>query len=193
MNNFYITKKEQRAEAKKNRKIIFLNNKDAHNKLFRKIEKKNFYLNSKIIASFISIKDEIETKSINDSILSSNKILCLPVIDPENDNLIFREYNKNTSFIKNKFDISEPSESSARLIPDLIFTPCLAFDLKGHRIGYGGGFYDKVFSSFKKQNHNFYSLILAFDQQKIDSVISEPKDQRVDFILTEKKLYKINN
>ena len=73
----------------------------------------------------------------------------------------------------------------------LILTPCLAFDLKGYRMGYGGGYYDKTFYKFKQSKQPFVSVAVAFEDQKVDKLISDDKDQKINFILTEKQIYKI--
>ena len=76
------------------------------------------------------------------------------------------------------------------VIPQLFFVPCLGFDLKGFRLGYGGGFYDRTFANLKKLNFNFYSVGFAFDDQKQEKLPTEIFDYKLDFVLTEKELYK---
>jgi 5-formyltetrahydrofolate cyclo-ligase len=76
-------------------------------------------------------------------------------------------------------------------LPDVIFVPCLAFDLSGYRLGYGGGYYDKILSYFNSLKHKFTVVGLAYDNQKVDEVIHDDLDQKLNYILTEKQLYKI--
>ena len=85
----------------------------------------------------------------------------------------------------------QPSDLSKELLPEIILTPCLAFDENGFRLGYGGGYYDKTFSYLKKIKHKFISIAVAFDGQKIDKLVHDKYDQKIDYILTEKKLYKV--
>ena len=75
-------------------------------------------------------------------------------------------------------------------MPDVILTPCLAFDDYGFRMGYGGGYYDRTFAEFKRIGHRFISIVVAFEEQKVDKITTDKFDQRIDYILTEKKLYK---
>ena len=63
--------------------------------------------------------------------------------------------------------------------------------MTGFRLGYGGGYYDKTITYLKKKKHKFISIAIAFDDQKVKSVIHNNYDQRIDYILTEKELYKI--
>jgi len=149
----------------------------------------NFH-NYKIIASFISIKSEISTQILNKFLLDNNKILCLPVIKKNFKILSFIEYNAKTKLIPGKFGIFEPKDLDKELLPEIILTPCLAFDEKGFRLGYGGGYYDKTFTYLKKNKHKFISIAVAFDDQRVSEIIREGHDQKINYILTEKKLYK---
>ena len=73
----------------------------------------------------------------------------------------------------------------------IIFVPCLAFDEYGYRLGYGGGFYDKTIFHLKSIEHNFITIGLAYDEQKVKNVVCDSFDQKLNYILTEKQLYKI--
>ena len=143
---------KQRKIFSKRRENLFVNNIYASKLILQNIKNFNLFIKSKIIASFISIKSEISTKFLNDYILSKDKILCLPVIDKKNGTLFFIKYDLNTKLYPGKYGVMEPKDSNKRLIPDIIFTPCLSFDQKGFRLGYGGGFYDKTFSSRSTRN-----------------------------------------
>ena len=93
--------------------------------------------------------------------------------------------------VSGKFGIMQPSDLSKEFLPEIILTPCLAFDEYGFRLGYGGGYYDKTFFYLKKIKHKFISIAVAFDDQKIDELVHDKYDQKIDYILTEKKLYKV--
>ncbi len=174
----------QRDLIKKNSIIEF--NDNVFNKLqsfidFKKIEN---------VASFISIRSEISTDDLNKKILELNKTLLLPVIKKNLDELVFKKYNLDSKFKIGKFNIPEPESDSEELIPQLFFVPCLGFDLNGFRLGYGGGFYDKTFAKLKNLNLKFYAIGYAFDKQKQVKIPTESFDFKLDFVLTEKQLYK---
>ena len=67
----------------------------------------------------------------------------------------------------------------------------VAFDKYKYRLGYGGGYYDRTFIQLKKIDHPFISVGLAYDDQKINKVSKDYNDQKIDYILTEKRLYTI--
>ena len=89
-----------------------------------------------------------------------------------------------------KFDIKHPDRDSKCTTPDLLLVPCLCFDQFGHRIGYGGGYYDRTLKKLKLSSSKFKSVIVAFNSQEIDKIKIEDNDQKIDYILTEDKLRK---
>ena len=177
----FLTKK--RNLIKKNSSIDF--NTEVFDKLITRINFKEI----KYVASFISIRSEISTVQLNKKIIDLDKILSLPVIDKNSQEIIFKKFNSNENFTLGKFNIPEPPKENKEILPQLIFVPCLGFDLKGFRIGYGGGYYDKTFAKFKKLNLNFYTVGFAFDKQKQNEIPTEKFDYKLDFVLTEKQLY----
>ena len=99
--------------------------------------------------------------------------------------------NYKTKMIKGEMNLMEPNEDSITVIPDLILVPCLAFDKTGNRLGYGGGYYDMTINDLKKKFYNLSLVIVAFRNQEVKSVNVNENDQKLDYILTEKKLQKI--
>ena len=190
MNDIIFLKKQQREKLISIRKAISKINTYKFNPV--KIDKllKNKKINNlKIISSFFSIKSEIPTNDLNKYLISKNKVLSFPVVNPNSNILSFRKFKKNQSLIKGSYEIPEPPLENEELIPNLIFVPCLAFDIQGYRLGYGGGYYDRTFAYFKSINHQFISVGFAYDDQKVDSVIRDQFDYKLNYVLTEKQLY----
>ena len=190
MNNI----KDEKSIIRKKQKIIrdkIFNNKPSHfalslfNEFFEKIN----FQEINIVSSFISINSEINTRELNNLIFIKNKILCLPVIEKKNSHLIFKQFKSEENFVKGHMNISEPQNNNKILNPELIFVPCLAFDHKGNRLGYGGGYYDRTFADFKKINHNFISIGFAYEEQRASKVYTDTFDYKLNYILTEKHLY----
>ena len=183
-----IQKKEQRNFFLKKRSEI--NKKEVKKKLFSHLSKLNYFQKSKIISSFISYRGEISTQMLNEQIVLEKKILCLPVIKENSKILFFRKYDSKKNLIKGKYGIMIPKKSKNIITPEIILVPCLAFDLNGYRLGYGGGYYDQTIYKMKNENKKFISIAVAFDFQKAKKVVHDDFDQKIDYILTEKKLYK---
>jgi len=173
---------EKRNLIKRNTTLEF--NIDAFNKLTEQIK----FNKVDCVGSFMSIRSEISTNQLNTTIQEMKKKLAFPTIEKNSETLIFKTTNPNKDFKMGKFNIPEPTNDN-QIIPQLFFVPCLGFDLKGFRIGYGGGFYDKTFAKLKKLNLLFYTVGFAYDDQKQDILPIEKFDYKLDFVLTEKQLY----
>lgn len=79
----------------------------------------------------------------------------MPVLHPFSPgNLLFLAFQKDTPMHYNKFGILEPKLNVRNVLPvshlDLIFTPLVAFDKDGNRLGMGGGFYDRTLQNWQK-------------------------------------------
>ena len=174
---------EKRNLIKKNTNLEF--NIEAFNQLTEQIK----FNAIDCIGSFMSIRSEISTKQLNIKILYMKKKLAFPSIEKNSETLIFKKTNSLKNFKLGKFNIPEPKNDNKEIIPQLFFVPCLGFDLKGYRIGYGGGFYDKTFEKLNKLNLLFYAVGFAYDDQKQNELPIEKFDYKLDFVLTEKQLY----
>ena len=191
MNNNLINKKK---EFRKNQILVRRELCLAVTKVFDKYLFEEFFNNIKfdninVVSSFVSINTEINTNELNNYILKKNKILCLPVIIKKDHHLLFRKFTNNNDMIEGFMKIKEPLNTNEILIPDLIFVPCLAFDNFGFRLGYGGGYYDRTFSYLKNNKKKFISVGYAFDGQKVVEVPKDNFDIKLDYVITEKKIY----
>ena len=189
-NNLLYKKKEFRKKQITIRKKLFSNiNKVFDEYLFEELFKKINFETTNIVSSFISINTEICTSELNNYLLKKNKILCLPTILKKDHYLVFRNFINNDDLIEGFMKIKEPPNNSEIVIPELIFVPCLAFDNFGFRLGYGGGYYDRTFSFLKNNKRKFISVGYAFDGQKVTEVPKDKFDIKLDYVITEKKIY----
>ena len=189
-NNLLYKKKEFRKKQITIRKKLFSKiNKVFDENLFEELFKKINFETTNIVSSFISINTEISTSELNNYILKKNKILCLPTILKKDYHLVFRNFINNDDLIEGFMKIKEPPNNSEIVIPEIIFVPCLAFDNFGFRLGYGGGYYDRTFSFLKNNKRKFISVGYAFDGQKVTEVPKDKFDIKLDYVITEKKIY----
>ena len=185
-------------QKKELRKILISKRLDLRNRIdikspsfYKRLESFSWFNKSKVIASFMSIKSEISTDILNNYIQKSNKILCLPVMkENSQQKLIFMKYTSKKNLNIAKYGVKEPIKSGI-ILPDIIFTPCLGFDMSGYRLGYGGGYYDQTIYYLKSIKHQFITVGFAFDEQRILKVPHDDFDQKLNYIFTEKQLYKI--
>jgi len=138
-----------------------------------KILKSKDYINSKNIAIYLSIKNEIDISKL---LLDKSKNFYLPRCCGED--LEFSGFEGFKSLRQNKWGIFEPvGEKIDPSILDLIFVPALAANPDGYRIGYGKGFYDKFFAKYMLKAKKIVvvpsSLILNFDCHEKTDIICD--------------------
>ena len=91
-------------------------------------------------------------------------------------------------FIENRYHIPEPDpKASFRLKKEslsAIIIPCVGFDEKLNRLGHGKGYYDRYLKDYKG-----LKIAVAFEAQKLDEIVTDEYDIKMDLILTEKQIY----
>lgn len=141
------------------------------------------------VVSFYVDKEEskeVETKFMIEKSLSKDKRVVVPYVD--GDDLFLSEISDvEEDLERGTYDVLEPKNKSPFSLDrvDVIFVPGLGFDLKGNRLGYGGGYYDRLLGALE----SFVSKVgLAFDFQVIERVPHNEQDVSVDKIVTEKRI-----
>ena len=146
-------------------------------------------IENEYIGTYISFRDELDTKKLNQYLLERKLNLALPAIDFQTKEINFFMYNKNTGLIENKFSILEPKNKDKVIFPKIILIPLLGYSKSGFRLGYGGGYYDKYLS--KNSIGEVKKIGIAYSFQEVKEIPIEDHDERLDWILTEKHLYKV--
>jgi 5-formyltetrahydrofolate cyclo-ligase len=79
--------------------------------------------------------------------------------------------------------IAEPLASRPAVEPDVVLVPLLAFDVRGYRLGYGGGFYDRSLEALRRVKP-ILAIGLAYDELRLDGVPHLDYDEPLDWVLT---------
>lgn len=106
-----------------------------------------------------------------------------PVIVGRDMALRFREWSPGCPMIPGEFGAAIPAEG-AWIEPELLIVPMLAFDARGYRLGYGGGFYDRTLAMLRARRPT-KAVGFAFAAQEMPEVPTEPTDERLDAVVTE--------
>ena len=135
--------------------------------------------NAQHIALYVSFDGEISTDKLIKTLWAQDKCVYLPVLHPFSPNhLLFLRYLPDTPMLKNKFGIWEPKLNVQNVLPldelDILFTPLVAFDKQGNRLGMGGGFYDRTLQNW--QNSSFITVGLAHQCQQVEQLPTEAWD-----------------
>jgi 5-formyltetrahydrofolate cyclo-ligase len=99
------------------------------------------------------------------------------------------DLNNQSHFETNKWGLLEPIETRPTATPTILLVPLLGFDRQGHRLGYGKGYYDAAIADLKSQT-SITTIGLAFAQQEVEDIPTQPHDQRLDWIITENEAYR---
>ena len=152
------------------------------------------------IAFYFATDGEMDPAPLIDSTIKAGKKCYLPVLRQRPATALwFSLYDMATSLKPNRYDIPEPVMHHRRLIApwglDLIFLPLVAFDLAGHRLGMGGGYYDRTLSFRLKRKHWLGPKLigLAHDFQCVEALPSNPWDIPLDGVITEKHFYQFTS
>ena len=146
-------------------------------------------IENEFIGTYISFRNELDTKKLNQYLIEREMNLALPVMDFKNKEINFFVYRKDTELIENKFSIFEPMNKGEVVFPKIILIPLLGYSKSGFRLGYGGGYYDRYLS--KNGIGDVKKIGIAFSFQEVEEIPVEDHDERLDWILTEKHLYKV--
>ena len=114
--------------------------------------------------------------------------VCLPVVAAPDAPLVFRRWLPDDPLVTGSFGISEPTAAAQEVPPRAVLVPMLAFDHQGHRLGYGGGYYDRTLKALRAASEGAGGIVaigVAFAGQLRDKLPVANDDQPLDWILTE--------
>lgn len=124
-------------------------------------------------------------------IIEDGKQCCLPILTPEKS-LFFVEYHAGDKLAENRYGIKEPVNVSRQIdlaSIDIIMVPLIAFDKRGHRLGTGGGYYDRTLAVLKDQRGRKPLMLgLGYSLQETENVPVEPWDISMDGVITEENV-----
>lgn len=109
---------------------------------------------------------------------------CLPVVSGRGRPLAFRAWAPGAPLVAGAFGAMIPPDTAPPATPEVLIVPLLAFDRRGFRLGYGGGFYDRTLEALRAAGPRL-AIGLAFAAQEVAEVPTEPTDQPLDLIVTE--------
>jgi 5-formyltetrahydrofolate cyclo-ligase len=140
-----------------------------------------------IVSGFNPIRSEPDIRPLMANLRDLGARLCLPVII-DRQTIVFREVVRGAAFVETGFGTFGPGPDAAELDPDLMLVPLAAFDARGHRIGYGAGYYDRAIARLRAAGRSPRLIGIAFDLQEVERVPDEPHDVSLDAVLTESGL-----
>jgi 5-formyltetrahydrofolate cyclo-ligase len=136
------------------------------------------------IAAYIPIHSEIDVWSLMRALADAGHSLALPCIKRTAHPLEFRSFALGDKLKRGAFGTREPLRSAALVTPDIVLLPLLAYARDGHRLGYGGGFYDRTLASLRKSG-KIFACGVAYSGQEVPTLTTDQYDETLDGVLTE--------
>ena len=151
-------------------------------KLAQRVVGLDSWRGAETVLAFASLEREVDTNALIEAMLDSGKRLALPRVNE--DGLALHYVSKDTVLEAGSFAVPEPPEDAPRCeasAVDFALVPALAVDVRGFRIGYGGGYYDRLLPTLTRAS----TCAVAFDFQLVAEVPEFPFDVAVDWVVTD--------
>ena len=139
-----------------------------------------------VVSGFSPLKSEISPLPLLRRLADMGASLALPVVVGRGKPLVMRSWSFGAPLVAGVWGIREPPADAPEVFPDILVVPLLAFDRRGHRIGYGAGYYDMTIARLRAMKP-VTAIGVAFATQEITAVPATPRDARLDLVLTERE------
>ncbi len=141
------------------------------------------------VSGYAAFNSEIDPIRLIETFHCEQARIALPVVLGRGQPLEFRAWQPEDELEKGVLGISTPGEAAQKLRPELVLVPLLAFDGRGYRLGYGGGYFDLSLAELRAAG-KVIAVGLAFEDQRVRKLPVQRHDQRLDWIITEKQAYR---
>ncbi len=140
-----------------------------------------------VVAGYLPIGSEIDPRPAMTRLLAEGYRVCVPVVASKDAPLVFRNWTPGTTLVEGAFGAPIPADD-VPATPEALIVPLLAFDRRGYRLGYGGGYYDRTLAQLSA-GRRIYGIGFAYEDQGVDTVPREETDRRLDAVVTERATY----
>lgn len=139
------------------------------------------------VLSYAAFRSEFDTRAFNEQVLASGRTLLLPRVDRTIRQLrLYVVTSLTDDVVPGVWGILEPDPARCREASidqaGFVLIPGVAFDARGGRLGYGGGFYDRLLTGARA---GLAKVAAAYSIQVVDAVPVDDRDARVDTLVTE--------
>jgi len=142
-----------------------------------------------VVSAFYPYQSEIDTRPLLGKLAGEGWTTALPIVIAKQQPLQFRRWLPGEPTVPGLCDIPRPPEHAPLVEPNVLLVPMLAFDRKGFRLGYGGGFYDRTLALLRSKQTTL-AIGVAYAAQEVDTVPHDVHDQSLDYVMTEKELFR---
>ena len=143
-----------------------------------------------VVSGFWPMRSEVDVRPLMFAFREQGARLCLPAI-LDRTTIVFRELVRGADLVDMGFGTYGPGPDAEVLQPVLMLVPLAAFDARGHRIGYGAGYYDRAIARLQAGPRPPRLVGIAFDCQQVELVPDQPHDVVIPEMLTESGLRRL--
>ncbi len=136
------------------------------------------------VAGYWPLGEELDDRPLLETLSARGHICALPVVMRRAMPLVFRQWRSGDAMQAGDFGILIPSNAAPAVEPDALIVPLLAFDAGGHRLGYGGGYFDRTLRELRARK-KILAVGVAFAVQEMAHLPRGPEDEPLDWIVTE--------
>lgn len=183
------TKKEFRETIlHKRRSLSFNQRQSANQQIMLNVIQRPEIIEANVICSYVSVAEEVDTHGILEKLFELGKTVVVPKVNKGKTVTLYKIPSLK-KLTPGSFHILEPEESDQSVQPfdvDAFIVPGVVFDYRGHRIGWGKGYYDKLLTGVTKPR-----IGLAFACQLVSSIPYSPYDKVMTTIITEKEIIEV--
>jgi len=157
--------------------------------LYNRIINDERFIKAKTIMTYVSMGSEADTHNLINYSLKMGKKVSVPVVVRGTKTLEISYINSMDDLLLGSYEILEPKQFARcnKEDIDLIIVPAIAFDLNGHRIGYGAGFYDRLLA----ENTNAVKMGIGYDFSIVENTFPQKYDVSMDCILTDERTIEV--
>jgi 5-formyltetrahydrofolate cyclo-ligase len=143
------------------------------------------FMKNAIIAGYAAVRGEADPFPLMAALANQGHDLCLP--QTHDEKLVFRAWKPGDPLVVGRFNIPEPDSKMRERRPDLVLVPLIAFDRRGYRLGYGGGYYDRYLAEHRPKR-TLRAIGIAFAGQEVEELPREETDEPLDAVVTEERV-----
>lgn len=145
-----------------------------------------------VVAGYWPMRGEIDVLPLLGALAERGQVTALPAVVGRKEPLEFRRWAPGEALEEGIYGTRHPPASAGVVRPVCLLVPLLAFDRRGVRLGYGGGFYDRTLAALRAVGP-VVAVGVAYAGQEVEALPAEPHDERLDWVVTEKEVIRIND
>ena len=138
-----------------------------------------------IISAYWPAQTELDCRPLIYALVDGGYRLALPAVTKKTQSICFRHWKPGDGLAKSNFGIFEPLASAKGITPNVMIIPFLAINSQGFRLGYGGGYYDRVLRTLRKKIPDLLAVGFGYSAQITATLPYDENDEPLDWLVTE--------